>query len=132
MSEDPKDPLRQLPSHLAKAENITQTTALPTEEDAQLECHICGASHSPAHNPLAAVAGFLYADGSEEYVHIACARGCSRYGSCWCCEANHESKVFMSEAINGAGECEDHAGESQPDYPIADRDSYLEYMREHK
>ncbi|QTQ36271.1 Uncharacterized protein ToN1_21240 [Aromatoleum petrolei] len=38
----------------------------------------------------------------------------------------------MSEAINDAGECEDHAGESQPDYPVADRDSYLEYLRDHE
>lgn len=108
---------------------VAQVGALQATEDSEPECYVCGSSESAPHNPLLPVTGFMYDDGSAEYVHLTCARNNPRYGFCWCCEAKHESKVFMAEAVNSAGECVDHAGESELDYPEADLESYIEYIQ---
>jgi hypothetical protein len=67
-----------------------------------------------------------FQDGSEERVHLACAGRDSRYAFCRFCG---DSKVFLAEDINDSMECEEHAGESLPDYPDDDGDSYIENVR---
>lgn len=122
-------PLKQAPLNSSEDEQVTQATALPDEENLESWCYACGSSENTSHNPLVCVSDFEYEDGSEEYVHLACAYSSSRYGFCWCCESNHEPKVFMADALSDAGECADHAGESIPDYPEADRESYIAYIQ---
>ena len=86
-------------------------------------CFLCHGADDILANPL------LPLDSKEEYevfVHLYCARTNPNFGFCWCCG---ESQVFYSEDLNGADECEVHAGESKPDYPDEDAESYIENVQ---
>ncbi|MBN3815244.1 hypothetical protein G3N57_00860 [Paraburkholderia sp. Se-20369] len=87
-------------------------------------CLWCYGTDDTAANPLVVLA--TEGDEGVEYIHLRCARSKSQFGFCWCCG---ESKVFYSEDLNEAGECEIHDGESVPDYPEEDADSYIENVR---
>lgn len=101
----------------------------PGGQDDVPECYVCGSSQSTPHNPLVAVTGFSYDDGTLEYVHVNCAHRDRRYGFCRFCNYAHGNKVYMADDINDAGECADHEGESVPDYPEDDLDSYIENIQ---
>ena len=93
-------------------------------------CIICGSSHDEFHNPLICVTGSLESMEDGEFVHLACARRSSDYGFCRYCNHGGAVKVFYVEDINDEGECSDHEGESVPDYPEADQDSFIENMQD--
>lgn len=87
-------------------------------------CVNCGRSSNPSYNPLLA---FDTSDSEDvEYIHLFCAQRDSQYGFCWCC--NNE-KVHFTENLNEANECSMHIGESIPDYPEEDLESYIEYIQ---
>jgi hypothetical protein len=103
-----------------------------TDENQVAVCCACHSSHATARNPLMPVIGpGADDDDSEEYIHLACARTSPEHGFCWCCEAQHVTRVFAASVLNGANECRDHAGESVPDYPEEDADSYIKYVQIH-
>jgi hypothetical protein len=103
-----------------------------TDDNEVVVCCVCHSSLATARNPLIPVIG-AGADGdeNEECIHLACARTSPEHGFCWCCQAQHVTKVFAAGALNSASECSDHAGESVPDYPEEDADSYIEYVQNH-
>ncbi|KVP75422.1 hypothetical protein WJ96_06850 [Burkholderia ubonensis] len=86
-------------------------------------CVWCDGTNDTAANPLVVLAS---GGAEEEFIHLHCARTNIQFGFCWCCR---ESKVFYSEDLNEAGECEIHDGESVPDYPDEDAESYIENVR---
>jgi len=92
-------------------------------------CEVCGSSAETDSNPLVRVCGDVSQGDGDEYVHLSCARAGTQFGTCSCCDANHELNLYPSIALNDAGECTDHAGESSLDYPKADRDSYVENIQ---
>ena len=88
-------------------------------------CACCGSGDASDSNPLMTVKA-EFEDGGQEHVHLRCARRNSRYGFCWCCRDEY---VYLADDLNDADECEDHAGESVPDYPEEDEDSFIEYIQ---
>lgn len=100
-------------------------TNVPFDTPVNHTCGWCNNTQDTPTNPLVELAG----GGDEvEYIHLQCARLDSRFGFCWCCDWR---KVFYVEDLNDANECADHAGESVPDYPKGDADSYVEYVQNH-
>ncbi|BCF95890.1 hypothetical protein PPGU19_004590 [Paraburkholderia sp. PGU19] len=87
-------------------------------------CISCNGTSDTAANPLVV----LVSEGGQgiEFIHVHCAHKDSRFGFCWCCR---ESVAYCSEDLNEAGECEKHDGESVPDYPVEDAESYIENIR---
>jgi hypothetical protein len=103
-----------------------------TDENQVAVCCVCHSSHATTRNPLVPVIDTAADDDeSEECIHLACARTSPEHGLCWCCEAQNVTKVFAASALNSASECSDHAGESVPDYPEEDADSYIEHVQNH-
>lgn len=94
------------------------------DHNEELCCTICGGTNNHSYNPLL----IIEADSDDyvEYVHLFCAQRDSRFGFCWCCG---EEKVHLIENLNEANECSIHAGESVPDYPDDDLDSYIENIQ---
>ena len=88
-------------------------------------CFCCDEATERPGNPLMVVKAD-FDDGSEEHVHLSCAHRDSRYDFCRFCGDGY---VYLAEDINEAGECPDHEGESIPDYPEEDRDSYIENIQ---
>lgn len=86
-------------------------------------CVWCYTTDDTAANPLLLL---VTEDDGFKYIHLRCARTNHRFGFCWCCGPN---TVFYSEDLNEAGECEMHAGESVPDYPEEDAESFMENIR---
>lgn len=86
-------------------------------------CVCCNEAHDTAANPLVAIAS---AGVEEEFIHILCARSDHRFAFCRYCDVR---AVYYSEDLNEACECEMHDGESVPDYPDEDADSYIENVR---
>lgn len=84
-------------------------------------CLVCHSSLEHYHNPLLPLAGH-----SGDVVHLHCARRDSRFGFCWCCG---EVTAFVSADLNDAHECPAHAGESIPDYPEEDLETFIEYLQ---
>lgn len=93
------------------------------QPDAKL-CVWCNGSHDTAANPLLPLA--TEGEDGVEYIHLHCARTNDQFGFCWCCG---ECVAYYSEELNEAGECDTHAGESVPDYPEEDAESYIENVR---
>ncbi|MGT2456554.1 hypothetical protein ACU4GI_26485 [Cupriavidus basilensis] len=87
-------------------------------------CVWCDGTDDTAANPLLVLA--TEGDEGFEFIHLHCASTNSQFGFCWCCGP---SKVFYSEDLNEAGECETHDGESEPDYPEEDAESFIENIR---
>lgn len=132
-------------SRLSRKEGITHTQALdrvceengcsPPWQKAMEElktsggyahrCHCCGGEgHSPL-NPLLRLSA-EFEDGSEARVHRVCAHRSSDYAFCRYCG---DGVVYFADDLNAAGECPEHDGESVPDYPEDDEDSYIEHAQ---
>ena len=86
-------------------------------------CVLCNGADDTLANPLLPL---VSKDEEGTLVHLLCARMNFDFGFCWCCG---ESKVFYNEDLNGADECEVHDGESEPDYPHEDAESYIENIQ---
>lgn len=86
-------------------------------------CARCDGEDDTLVNPLLPLES---KDEDDVFIHLLCARTNPNFDFCWCCG---ESKVFYSEDLNGADECEVHVGESKPDYPDEDADSYIENIQ---
>ncbi|HDR9318645.1 TPA: hypothetical protein QDB16_005215 [Burkholderia vietnamiensis] len=86
-------------------------------------CVCCNGARDTAANPLVVLAS---GGDQDEFIHLHCARMSSQYGFCRYCG---DSVAYYSEDLNEAGECEKHEGESVPDYPEEDADSYIENVR---
>jgi hypothetical protein len=87
-------------------------------------CERCHGTSDTAVNPLVPLAN--EGDDGVEYIHAHCARTNSRLGFCRYCGVR---KVFGSDDLNDVGGCEMHEGESVPDYPEEDADSFIENIR---
>lgn len=98
---------------------------VPNQPAGGMRCSCCGGTSDLPHNPLLA-AGAESCDGDSEYVHRLCVKRSSNFGFCWCCG---EEKVYPAEYLNEASECPAHEGESIPDYPEEDLESFIEYMQ---
>jgi hypothetical protein len=91
-------------------------------------CSSCGDESNTHYNPLLLVQDSENDEGEYERVHLFCAKNDSRYGFCWCCNVG-DTKVHLADDLNDANECPDHAGESVPDYPESDGDSFIENIQ---
>ncbi|AXT48861.1 hypothetical protein D1345_23025 [Chromobacterium rhizoryzae] len=97
---------------------------VPSSNCEKSSCVCCGSSNNQSYNPLLRLE--TGETDVEEYVHLFCAQRDSRFGFCWCCG---RGAVYFVEDLNEASECANHEGESVPDYPDEDLDSYIEYVR---
>lgn len=90
-------------------------------------CYCCGDTSQSPHNPLLVLNG-EFADSNEGRIHRSCAHRNRDYGFCWCCG---DDIVYFADDLNEASECSEHEGESVPDYPEDDEDSFIEYVQNH-
>ncbi len=86
-------------------------------------CVWCNGTDDTAVNLLLVLAA---EEERVEFIHLHCARMHPEFGFCWCCGP---SKAFYSEDLNEACECDIHDGESKPDYPEEDAESFIENIR---
>lgn len=86
-------------------------------------CACCGDTENTPFNPMITLAG---TNEDDAVVHRACAQHDSQFGFCRYCGT---SVAYPAELINGAGECPEHYGESVPDYPVEDLESYIENVQ---
>jgi len=66
----------------------------------------------------------------QKWICISCCHISDHVGSCWCCGDDY---VYDATQLNHAGECPEHAGESEPydDEEAEDRASYADYWQTH-
>lgn len=88
-------------------------------------CACCGDSEVTPNNPLIKLVDKF---NDDALVHLRCAQTDDQFDFCRYCGS---SVAYLAEHINQHGECPDHKGESAPDYPEEDRESYIEYIQNH-